>query len=67
MMAPPSLPAFPLRLLQVCSDLRLHYAAAYHEEVIGQAYIGDMEQARCVQGLLLGVGLLFLAICNPVC
>lgn len=46
------LPAFPLRLLQVCSDLRLHNAAAHHEEVVGQTYIGDMEQARCVQRLL---------------
>ncbi|XP_035317165.1 cilia- and flagella-associated protein 46 isoform X1 [Cricetulus griseus] len=38
---------YHLRLLQVCSDLRLHYAATYHEEVVGQTYIGDMEQASC--------------------
>ncbi|CAO2583736.1 Cilia- and flagella-associated protein 46 [Lemmus lemmus] len=38
---------YHLRLLQVCSDLRLHYAAAHHEEVVGQTYIGDMEQASC--------------------
>ncbi|XP_052029594.1 cilia- and flagella-associated protein 46 [Apodemus sylvaticus] len=38
---------YHLRLLQVCSDLRLHYAATHHEEVIGQAYFGDMEQASC--------------------
>ncbi|XP_038168284.1 cilia- and flagella-associated protein 46 [Arvicola amphibius] len=38
---------YHLRLLQVCSDLRLHNAAAHHEEVVGQTYIGDMEQASC--------------------
>ncbi|KAK7804541.1 hypothetical protein U0070_002598 [Myodes glareolus] len=38
---------YHLRLLQVCSDLRLHSAAAHHEEVVGQTYIGDMEQASC--------------------
>nr|XP_021493514.1 cilia- and flagella-associated protein 46 [Meriones unguiculatus] len=38
---------YHLRLAQVCSDLRLHYAAAHHEEAVGQAYFGDMEQARC--------------------
>uniref|UniRef100_A0A8C6QI67 Cilia and flagella associated protein 46 n=1 Tax=Nannospalax galili TaxID=1026970 RepID=A0A8C6QI67_NANGA len=38
---------YHLRLAQVCSDLRLCFAAAHHEEVVGQTYIGDMEQASC--------------------
>ncbi|XP_016061813.1 PREDICTED: cilia- and flagella-associated protein 46 [Miniopterus natalensis] len=36
---------YHLRLALVCSDLRLREAAAAHEDVVGQAYIGDMEQA----------------------
>ncbi|XP_048193494.1 cilia- and flagella-associated protein 46-like [Perognathus longimembris pacificus] len=38
---------YHLRLAQVCADLRLRDAAAYHEEAVGQTYIGDMEQASC--------------------
>ncbi|XP_021083734.1 cilia- and flagella-associated protein 46 isoform X2 [Mesocricetus auratus] len=38
---------YHLRLAQVCSDLRLHNATTHHEEVVGQTYIGDMEQASC--------------------
>lgn len=35
------------RLALVCSDLKLREAAAYHEEVAGQTYIYELEQARC--------------------
>lgn len=38
------------RLALVCSELKLREAAAYHEEVVGQMYLGEMEQARYVQG-----------------
>ncbi|OWK07713.1 hypothetical protein Celaphus_00008803 [Cervus elaphus hippelaphus] len=37
---------YHLRLALACSDLRLREAATYHEEVVGQAYICDLEQAR---------------------
>lgn len=37
------------RLALLCSDLKLREAAALHEDAVGQAYIGDTEQARCVQ------------------
>ncbi|VTJ70318.1 Hypothetical predicted protein [Marmota monax] len=39
---------YHLRLARVCWDLRLTAAAAHHEAVVGQTYISDMEQARCV-------------------
>ncbi|XP_074194762.1 LOW QUALITY PROTEIN: cilia- and flagella-associated protein 46 [Rhinolophus sinicus] len=42
-----------LRLALVCSDLKLREAAAFHEEVVGQAYIGDTEQASCRKEIAL--------------
>ncbi|DAA14637.1 TPA: TPR repeat-containing protein C10orf93-like [Bos taurus] len=39
---------YHLRLALACSDLRLREAATYHEEVVGQAYICDVEQASCI-------------------
>lgn len=45
--SPFSHPPVP-RLARVCWDLRLTAAAAQHEAVVGQTYICDMEQARCV-------------------
>ncbi|XP_073934125.1 cilia- and flagella-associated protein 46 isoform X3 [Castor canadensis] len=38
---------YHLRLVQVCSELRLRDAAAYHEEAVGQTYMGEVEQASC--------------------
>ncbi|KAF6317002.1 cilia and flagella associated protein 46 [Rhinolophus ferrumequinum] len=38
---------YHLRLALVCSELKLREAAAFHEEAVGQAYIGDTEQASC--------------------
>ncbi|KAM5324144.1 cilia- and flagella-associated protein 46 isoform 3-T3 [Glossophaga mutica] len=36
---------YHLRLALVCSDLKLRDAAAAHEDVVGQAYIAEAEQA----------------------
>ncbi|KAM5271866.1 cilia- and flagella-associated protein 46 [Ctenodactylus gundi] len=36
---------YHLRLAQVCSELSLRDAATHHEEVVGKAYFGDVEQA----------------------
>nr|XP_020735663.1 cilia- and flagella-associated protein 46 [Odocoileus virginianus texanus] len=44
---------YHLRLALACSDLRLREAATYHEEVVGQAYICDMEQASCRKEIAL--------------
>ncbi|XP_069914365.1 cilia- and flagella-associated protein 46 isoform X3 [Oryctolagus cuniculus] len=44
---------YHLRLALVCADLRLRDAAAYHEEAVGQAYIGDSEQASCRKEIAL--------------
>ncbi|XP_036685221.1 cilia- and flagella-associated protein 46 isoform X2 [Balaenoptera musculus] len=38
---------YHLRLALVCSDLKLREAAAFHEEVVGHAYICAVEQASC--------------------
>ncbi|XP_058400316.1 cilia- and flagella-associated protein 46 [Diceros bicornis minor] len=38
---------YHLRLALVCSELKLREAAAYHEEVVGQTYLGETEQASC--------------------
>lgn len=35
------------RLALTCLDLKLRETAAYHEEVAGQTYIYELEQARC--------------------
>ncbi|XP_030895776.1 cilia- and flagella-associated protein 46-like isoform X2 [Leptonychotes weddellii] len=37
---------YHLRLALACLDLKLREAAAYHEEVVGQTYIYELEQAR---------------------
>ncbi|XP_023492381.2 cilia- and flagella-associated protein 46 isoform X4 [Equus caballus] len=42
---------YHLRLALVCSELKLREAAAYHEEVVGQMYLGEMEQARSPAGV----------------
>ncbi|XP_010857855.1 PREDICTED: protein CFAP46, partial [Bison bison bison] len=44
---------YHLRLALACSDLRLREAATYHEEVVGQAYICDVEQASCRKEIAL--------------
>ncbi|ELW67298.1 hypothetical protein TREES_T100016876 [Tupaia chinensis] len=44
---------YHLRLAQVCSDLKLRDAATYHEEVVGQMYIGEVEQASCRKEIAL--------------
>ncbi|KAF4019376.1 hypothetical protein G4228_010549 [Cervus hanglu yarkandensis] len=44
---------YHLRLALACSDLRLREAATYHEEVVGQAYICDLEQASCRKEIAL--------------
>ncbi|KAM7074050.1 cilia- and flagella-associated protein 46 isoform 1-T1 [Molossus nigricans] len=44
---------YHLRLVLVCSDLKLRGAAAAHEDAVGQAYIGDMEQASCRKEIAL--------------
>ncbi|XP_004375045.1 cilia- and flagella-associated protein 46 [Trichechus manatus latirostris] len=44
---------YHLRLAQVCHDLKLREAATYHEEVVGQTYIGEMEQASCRKEIAL--------------
>ncbi|XP_058527647.1 cilia- and flagella-associated protein 46 [Ochotona princeps] len=44
---------YHLRLAHVCSALRLKDAAAFHEEMVGQAYIGDAEQASCRKEIAL--------------
>ncbi|XP_045425210.1 cilia- and flagella-associated protein 46 isoform X3 [Lemur catta] len=38
---------YHLRLALVCSELKLREAATYHEEAVGNVYIGDLEQASC--------------------
>ncbi|XP_040342798.1 cilia- and flagella-associated protein 46 isoform X7 [Herpailurus yagouaroundi] len=44
---------YHLRLALVCSDLKLQEAATYHEEVVGQTYLCDMEQASCRKEIAL--------------
>ncbi|XP_007935070.1 cilia- and flagella-associated protein 46 [Orycteropus afer afer] len=44
---------YHLRLAQVCSDLKLKEAAKHHEDVVGQTYIGEMEQASCRKEIAL--------------
>ncbi|XP_045665368.1 cilia- and flagella-associated protein 46 isoform X2 [Ursus americanus] len=44
---------YHLRLALVCSDLKLREAAAYHEEVAGQTYIYELEQASCRKEIAL--------------
>ncbi|KAI4530357.1 hypothetical protein MG293_019246 [Ovis ammon polii] len=44
---------YHLRLALACSELRLREAATYHEEVVGQAYICDVEQASCRKEIAL--------------
>nr|KAF6455334.1 cilia and flagella associated protein 46 [Rousettus aegyptiacus] len=44
---------YHLRLALVCSDLTLREAAALHEEAVGQAYIGETEQASCRKEIAL--------------
>ncbi|XP_011370907.1 cilia- and flagella-associated protein 46, partial [Pteropus vampyrus] len=44
---------YHLRLALVCSDLKLREAAALHEEAVGQAYIGETEQASCRKEIAL--------------
>ncbi|XP_045295286.1 cilia- and flagella-associated protein 46 isoform X5 [Leopardus geoffroyi] len=44
---------YHLRLALVCSDLKLQEAATYHEEVVGQTYLCDTEQASCRKEIAL--------------
>ncbi|XP_073096194.1 cilia- and flagella-associated protein 46 isoform X2 [Manis javanica] len=44
---------YHLRLALVSSDLKLQEAAAYHEEVVGQTFLGEMEQASCRKEITL--------------
>ncbi|XP_057361386.1 cilia- and flagella-associated protein 46 [Manis pentadactyla] len=44
---------YHLRLALVCSDLKLQEAAAYHEEVVGQTFLGETEQASCRKEITL--------------
>uniref|UniRef100_G1LVL0 Cilia- and flagella-associated protein 46 n=2 Tax=Ailuropoda melanoleuca TaxID=9646 RepID=G1LVL0_AILME len=44
---------YHLRLALVCSDLKLREAAACHEEVAGQTYIYELEQASCRKEIAL--------------
>ncbi|XP_054441049.1 cilia- and flagella-associated protein 46 [Pteronotus mesoamericanus] len=44
---------YHLRLALVCSNLKLRDAAASHEDAVGQAYLGDAEQASCRKELAL--------------
>ncbi|KAM5241604.1 cilia- and flagella-associated protein 46 isoform 3-T3 [Hipposideros larvatus] len=44
---------YHLRLALLCSDLGLREAAALHEDMVGQAYIGDTEQASCRKEIAL--------------
>nr|XP_058910979.1 cilia- and flagella-associated protein 46 [Kogia breviceps] len=44
---------YHLRLALVCSDLKLREAAAFHEEVVGHAYICEVEQASCRKEIAL--------------
>ncbi|XP_049501881.1 cilia- and flagella-associated protein 46 isoform X1 [Panthera uncia] len=44
---------YHLRLALVCSDLKLQEAATYHEEVVGQTYLCDVEQASCRKEIAL--------------
>ncbi|XP_022424099.2 cilia- and flagella-associated protein 46 [Delphinapterus leucas] len=44
---------YHLRLALVCSDLKLREAATFHEEVVGHAYICDVEQVSCRKEIAL--------------
>ncbi|XP_059947631.1 cilia- and flagella-associated protein 46 [Mesoplodon densirostris] len=44
---------YHLRLALVCSDLKLREAATFHEEVVGHAYICEVEQASCRKEIAL--------------
>nr|XP_058154071.1 cilia- and flagella-associated protein 46 isoform X2 [Dasypus novemcinctus] len=44
---------YHLRLALVSWDLKLRDAAAYHEEVVGQKYISEVEQASCRKEIAL--------------
>ncbi|XP_076982551.1 cilia- and flagella-associated protein 46 isoform X2 [Tamandua tetradactyla] len=44
---------YRLRLALVSSDLRLRVAAVRHEELVGQKYISEMEQASCRKEIAL--------------
>ncbi|XP_045147306.1 cilia- and flagella-associated protein 46 [Echinops telfairi] len=44
---------YHLRLAQLCSDLQLREAALLHEEVVGQVYVTELEQASCRREIAL--------------
>ncbi|XP_075389603.1 cilia- and flagella-associated protein 46 [Tenrec ecaudatus] len=44
---------YHLRLAQLCSDLQLREAASFHEEVVGQVYMTELEQASCRREIAL--------------
>ncbi|KAM8924779.1 cilia- and flagella-associated protein 46 [Pelodytes ibericus] len=44
---------YHLRISQVCNDLKLYQAAAYHQKRVGNMYISEQDQISCRQDILL--------------
>ncbi|KAM4702837.1 cilia- and flagella-associated protein 46 [Rhinophrynus dorsalis] len=44
---------YHLKISQVCADLKLYSAAAYHEKVVGNVFISENEQISCRQEIQL--------------